>query len=125
VDDSRVNCEIVARILRMIGFKDVDVCLSAADSLGSLRSLRYGVLVTDLEMSPMSGVDLIRCIRADKLINTLPVVLMTGNKAEAGRMALQGEISDADIHILKPFKPETLLEKLHWKFDLEQGLLTG
>jgi two-component system chemotaxis response regulator CheY len=123
VDDSRVNCEIVQKILRAIGFRETQSRLGAADALPELRSLRYGLLVTDLEMSPMSGVDLIKCIRSDKLISTLPVVLMTGNRSEASRMTLQQEVSDADIHILKPFTPDVFLKKLELKFDLQQKVL--
>jgi two-component system, chemotaxis family, chemotaxis protein CheY len=124
VDDSRVTCELVMKILRAIGFRENQFRLGGAEALPELRSLRYGLLLTDLEMSPMSGVDLIKCIRSDKYISALPVVLMTGNRSEAARMTLQHVVSDADIHILKPFTPDTLIKKLESKFVVEQKVLS-
>lgn len=122
VDDSRVNCEIVAKIIKGVGFSEAKYCLSGAEALSELRTLRYGIVITDLEMTPMSGLDLINCIRNDQMIRTIPVVLMTGNEKEVARMVLQHEVSKADIHVLKPFTPDTLATKLSTKFSLEPAV---
>src|SRR6185312_16773359 len=110
VDDSRTSCEIVVRILKNIGFDSAESCQHGAEALVRLRTLKFGALVTDLEMSPMSGLDLISCVRSDPMLHQLPVILMTAKYDQLSSMVRHKVASGADIHILKPFTPSALLE---------------
>ena len=119
VDDSHTSCEIVTRILKRIGFDQVDGCESGAEALNLLRTSQYGSVVTDLEMHPVSGLDLINCIRGDPNLEHIPIILMTARVDQASEMVRRGGIPRADIHILKPFTPDALLEKINAKFFAE------
>ena len=122
VDDSRTSCEIVVRILKNIGFNGVESCQNGAEALVRLRTLKFGALVTDLEMSPMSGLDLISCVRSDPMLHQIPVILMTAKYDQLSNMVRHKIVSGADIHILKPFTPAALLEKLQTHFAIDNVL---
>ena len=119
VDDSHTTSELVIRILRTIGFVQVSGCATGAEALALLRTSQYGSVVTDLEMSPMSGLDLISCIRNDQALAHIPIILMTARVDQVSTMVRQHKISKADIHILKPFTPKALLDKINAKFFVE------
>jgi CheY-like chemotaxis protein len=122
VDDSRTSCEIVVRILKNIGFDSAESCQNGAEALVRLRTLKFGALVTDLEMSPMSGLDLISCVRSDPMLHQLPVILMTAKYDQLSNMVRHKVASGADIHILKPFTPSALLEKIQMRFAVDNFL---
>jgi two-component system chemotaxis response regulator CheY len=116
VDDSSSVTSIVLKIVKNIGFQNVEAALNASAAMEKLRSSSYGLLVTDLEMAGMSGLDLIRCVRADQQLNQLPIVLMTARLQKVTEMVSKKELSGADIHILKPFTVESLRMKLEQRF---------
>jgi two-component system chemotaxis response regulator CheY len=115
-DDSRATANIAMRILREIGFSKAECCGSGVDTLMKLRGNRYGLLLTDLEMPGLSGLDLIRCIRGDPQLSNLPIVLMTAKVEIISRMISHNERSAADIHILKPFTAQSLMQKIEDRF---------
>lgn len=112
VDDSRTMCEIMCRILKQAGFPDCDFSLEGIDALARLKFARYGLLMTDLNMNPISGPDLIRLIWADKDIPPIPIVLTSGNHHGVARAVIESERELADVYILKPFTAEALDRKL-------------
>lgn len=122
VDDSRTSCEIVVRILKKIGFNSSESCHDGTEALARLRTLKFGSVVTDLEMSPMSGLDLISCIRSDPMLHHLPAILMTAKYDQVSNMINNRIVSGADVHILKPFTPDALLEKINTHFAIDSVL---
>jgi two-component system chemotaxis response regulator CheY len=112
VDDSRTMCEIMCRILKQAGFPDCDFALEGIDALAKLKFSRYGLLMTDLNMNPISGPDLIRLVWADKDIPQIPIVLTSGNHQGVARAVIDSERELADVYILKPFTAEALDRKL-------------
>jgi len=112
VDDSRTMCEIMCRILKQAGFTDCDSATEAIDALAKLKSRRYGLLMTDLNMNPISGTDLIRLIWSDRDIAPIPTILTSGNHQGIGRAVVESERELADVYILKPFSAEALDRKL-------------
>ena len=112
VDDSRTMCEIMCRILRQAGFQDCDSATEAIDALAKLKSKRYGLLMTDLNMNPISGIDLIRLIWSDRDIAPIPTILTSGNHQGVARAVIESEQELADVYILKPFSVESLDRKL-------------
>src|SRR6185312_2373107 len=112
VDDSRTMCEVMCRILRQAGFPDCHSSTEALDALGELKLRRYGLLMTDLNMNPISGTDLIRLIWSDRDIAPIPTILTSGNYQGVARAVVESERELADVYILKPFSAETLDRKL-------------
>ena len=117
VDDSRVMCGLMCRILQQCGFLDCEFCTEAVEALSKLKSKRYSLLMTDLNMNPISGIDLIRLIWADRDILPIPIVLTSANHQSIARAVADSDRELADVYILKPFSHEALDRKLRDAFD--------
>lgn len=116
VDDSRVMCEIMCRVLRQIGFAQTSYVTEGLDALLKLRSTRYGLVLIDLNMNPVSGTELIQLIWVDKEIPPTPVVLTSANHSGIAKAVADAERELADVYILKPFTAEALDRKLRDAF---------
>jgi two-component system chemotaxis response regulator CheY len=106
----------MCRLLKQAGFSDCHSTTEAIDALAKLKSRRYGLLMTDLNMNPISGPDLIRLVWSDKDIPAIPTVLTSGNHQSVARAVIESDQELADIYILKPFSAETLNRKLQEVF---------
>jgi two-component system chemotaxis response regulator CheY len=109
-------CEIICKILRQTGFTKPEYVTEGIDALQKLRSTPYGLLLTDLEMNPISGIELIKLIWADRDILPIPVVLTSANHKNMAKALGDAQRQMADIYILKPFTAESLDRKLHAAF---------
>ena len=107
VDDSRTMTEIMCKSLQQIGFTDIDRVHNGASALDQLRVKRYGLVLSDWEMQPMNGPQLIERMRNDLSISTIPVILVTG-KHDQDHSWLAG----GDGYIVKPFTVHLLREKI-------------
>lgn len=116
VDDSATACKIIAKIFQAVGFAETDCCQDASEVLPRLRSRKHGLLVTDLEMTPISGLELIKRVRNEPSLNGLPIVLTTGNLQWIKQMISRFDRSGAEVHILKPFTADDLARKLDQAF---------
>lgn len=116
VDDSRVMCEIMCRILKQVQFVSCEFTTEGIDALLRLKSKPYGLLLTDLDMNPISGPELIRLIWADKEIPPIPVILTSGNTQSITRAVADSDRSLADAYLLKPFTADALDIKLRATF---------
>jgi len=117
VDDSRVMGDIMCRVLKQAGFDECESTTEGVDALLKLKTKRYGLLLTDLNMNPVSGIELIRSIWSDREIPQIPVVLTSGNYQSIAKAIAGSETDLADVYILKPFTAETLNRKLVSVFD--------
>jgi two-component system, chemotaxis family, chemotaxis protein CheY len=110
VDDFETMISIVRSMLRQLGFPQVDAELDARIALRRLRKKQYGLVISDWNMAPMSGYDLLKEVRADPNLASIPFILITGScSAEAVLAAKAAGVSD---YIIKPFTAETLQRKL-------------
>ena len=98
VDDSRTMTHMISDLVRKVGFADVDTALDGPTALDQLRNKRYGLVLSDWEMQPMSGEEFLKEMRRDKAIGNVPVILITG-KAGRGASWLAG----ASAYLPKPF----------------------
>jgi two-component system chemotaxis response regulator CheY len=98
VDDSLTMTGIISNLLGKIGFADVDIAHDGPSALERLRQKRYGLVLSDWEMEPMSGEQLLKEMRQDKTIGNVPIVLVT---ATAGRGA--SWLAGAAAYLRKPF----------------------
>jgi two-component system, chemotaxis family, chemotaxis protein CheY len=65
VDDSSTMIRIVSNQLRQIGFVDIDEVQGGATALAKMRTKSYGLVISDWNMEPITGIDLLRQVRAD------------------------------------------------------------
>src|SRR6188472_1264658 len=110
VDDSPTTTLIVAKLLAQCGFEEVDQAPSGEQALDQLGKHRYGLIVADVNMAGMNGVELLARVRGHATYHDVCVVLMT---AMRDRQLLEAAVShNADCVILKPFTSAALKEKL-------------
>jgi two-component system, chemotaxis family, chemotaxis protein CheY len=108
VDDFRTMADIVSRLLREIGYTDVDNALDGNAALESLRGKNYRLVISDLEMKPMSGPDLVKEIRRLPNRSDTRIILITAYKFALDEMKLAG----ANGYLLKPFSTAVLRDKI-------------
>jgi two-component system chemotaxis response regulator CheY len=115
VDDMMSMRNIVKRALLEIGYKDIHDALNGEDALEKLKSGGFGLVLLDWNMPIMSGIELLRIIRADPALQTLPVLMITAEaKMDNIMEAVQTGVSD---YLVKPFSGQALQEKLEKMFQ--------
>jgi two-component system chemotaxis response regulator CheY len=107
VDDSRTMTEIMCRLLQQIGFTDVDCAHDGLSALEQLRAKRYKLVLSDWEMQPMDGPQLIEAMRRDPALSNIPVILVTGKRDQD-----HAWLAGGDGYIVKPFTAQALREKV-------------
>ena len=115
VDDFSTMRRIIKNLLRDLGFTNTAEADDGNSALPLLRSGGFDFLVTDWNMPGMSGIDLLKEVRADEKLRTLPVLMVT---AEAKREQIV-EAAQAGVngYVVKPFTAQTLKEKLDKIFE--------
>ena len=106
VDDNPESLEMVAALLRARGF-DVDTAVDGPGALDSLDRHRPDVVLLDVMMPAMSGMEVLDRIRASPQHAAIPVILVTGRSSDEDM--LEGYKFGADYYIRKPFTPRQLL----------------
>lgn len=114
VDEYRTMLRIVRRILLQLGYDDVDCVVDAAAALERLDQKHYDLVISDWNLHPMSGLDLLRAVRSRAALRTLPFLMITAADRDASVMA--AEDAGASGHITKPFDAETLHAKVQSAF---------
>jgi two-component system chemotaxis response regulator CheY len=112
VDDSATMCAVMKKILQSLDFDDVQARQSALEAFEELKQRDYGFVLCDVEMHPVSGVELVRMMRRDKFLRHVPVILTTVDAGVVTDMFKGGASFLADGFILKPFKATELKDKL-------------
>jgi two-component system, chemotaxis family, chemotaxis protein CheY len=110
VDDQQVMVDLTMRVLTRIGFDAVDHARDGQTALDMLRRRKYQLVISDLFMEPISGLEILRTIRADHGLEHTPFLLMTGDVGPGAVIAAKH--ARADAYLLKPFTPEQLRTKL-------------
>ncbi len=110
VDDFSTMRRILRNLLKELGFTNVDEAEDGAAALHKLRTQTYEFVVSDWNMPNMTGIELLRAVRADPQIKHLPFLMIT---AEAKREnIIEAATAGAHGYIVKPFTAATLEEKL-------------
>ncbi len=110
VDDKQIMIDIVLRILGRLALTTVDVAQDGTRALDLLRQKTYGLVISDLNMAPVSGLDLLRSIRADDRLRKIPFLMMSGEGDPYTLVSARR--AGLDNFILKPFTPAALEDKL-------------
>lgn len=110
VDDYKTMLRIIRNLLKQIDFNNVEEASDGAEALGKLRANNFGLVISDWNMQPMTGMQLLQEVRADTRLKTLPFIMITAeSKVENVIAAKQAGVSN---YIVKPFNAETLREKI-------------
>ncbi len=115
VDDFSTMRRIIKNLLRDLGFNNTEEADDGNTGLPKLQTGNFDFLVTDWNMPGMTGIDLLRAVRADDKLKTLPVLMVTAEaKKEQIVMAAQEGVNG---YIVKPFTAQTLKEKIDKIFE--------
>ncbi len=110
VDDYSTMIRIICNLLKQIGYQNVDNANDGATALAKMRARRYGLVISDWNMEPMSGYDLLKEVRADPALATTPFIMITAeSKTENVIAAKRAGVSN---YIVKPFNAQTLQNKI-------------
>lgn len=110
VDDYKTMLRIIRNLLKQLGFDNVDEATDGSAALQKLRNKEYKLVISDWNMEPMSGMQLLTEVRADNKLKDMPFIMITAeSKTENVVAAKQAGVSN---YIVKPFNAATLKTKL-------------
>jgi len=106
VDDFNTMNRIIRNLLKQIGFEDVDDASDGVSALAKMRDKTYGLVISDWNMEPMSGYDLLKEVRGRPELSDTPFIMVTADaKTESVRAAEKAGVSN---YIVKPFTAQKL-----------------
>ena len=110
VDDMATMRRIVKTVLKQLGFSNITEAENGEEGLQKLRAEEFHFVVSDWNMPVMTGIDMLRAIRADEKLKPIPVLMVTAEAQQHNLVeAVQAGVSN---YIVKPFTAETMQEKL-------------
>ncbi len=120
VDDFSTMRRIIKNLLRDLGFNNTSEADDGNTALPMLKSGDFDFLITDWNMPGMQGIDLLKAVRSDPQLSSLPVLLVT---AEAKKeQIIEAAQAGVNGYIVKPFNAATLKEKIERIFErIEAG----
>jgi two-component system chemotaxis response regulator CheY len=110
VDDYSTMIRIIRNLLKQIGFENIDDANDGSTALAKMRAKKYGLVISDWNMEPMTGYDLLLKVRADPALSTTPFIMITAeSKIENVIAAKEAGVNN---YIVKPFNAVTLKAKI-------------
>jgi two-component system, chemotaxis family, chemotaxis protein CheY len=110
VDDYATMIRIVSNLLRQLGFSNIDTAMDGETALERMNARRYGLVLSDWNMEPMTGLDLVKAVRNDQTLNDTPFIMVTAESKPEN--VITAKLAGVDSYIVKPFNAETLKRKL-------------
>jgi len=120
VDDYSTMVRIIRNLLRQLGFEDVDDAKDGTSALAKMHSRRYGLVISDWNMEPMTGYDLLREVRADPEIGETPFIMVTAESKTENVIAAKK--AGVNNYIVKPFNAQTLKAKIEAVFNAGEAV---
>jgi two-component system chemotaxis response regulator CheY len=115
VDDYSTMIRIIRNLLKQIGFENVDDANDGSAALAKMQGKQYGLIISDWNMEPMTGYDLLREVRANPALSKTPFIMITAeSKTENVIAAKKAGVSN---YIVKPFNAATLKTKMEAVFE--------
>jgi len=115
VDDFSTMRRIVKNLLQELGFSNIQEADDGATALPMLKAATFDFVVTDWNMPGMTGIDLLKAIRADASLKAIPVLMVTAENSR--EQIIEAAQSGVNGYIVKPFTAITLKEKIDRIFD--------
>ncbi len=110
VDDYKTMVRIIQNLLKSLGFTNVHGAVSAAEALSKMTEHRYGLVISDWNMEPMSGLDLLVKVRGDQDQKETPFIMVTAESKTENVVAAKR--AGVNNYIVKPFNAQTLKLKM-------------
>jgi len=114
VDDYTTMIRILRNLLGQIGFVDIEDAADGSGALAKLRARKYGLVIADWNMEPMTGYDLLREVRKDPALAATPFIMVTAESKTENVIAAKK--AGVNNYIVKPFNAQTLQNKIESVF---------
>jgi len=110
VDDYKTMVRIIRNLLKQLGFQHVDDAADGSEALSKMRQKKYGLVISDWNMEPMTGYELLKEVRGDALLSRTPFIMVTAESKTENVVAAKK--AGVDNYIVKPFNAQTLKSKI-------------
>jgi two-component system chemotaxis response regulator CheY len=110
VDDYKTMIRIIRNLLKQLGFVNVDEASDGTAALNMMREKDYGLVISDWNMEPMTGYELLREVRADDHLSRTPFIMVTAESKTDNVVAAKK--AGVNNYIVKPFNAATLKSKI-------------
>jgi two-component system, chemotaxis family, chemotaxis protein CheY len=114
VDDYNTMIRIIRNLLKQLGFEDVDDASDGSAALSKLREKKYGLVISDWNMEPMTGYELLKEVRQDPGLSKTPFIMVTAESKTENVIAAKK--AGVNNYIVKPFNAQTLKTKIEAVF---------
>ena len=114
VDDSKTTRQVLNLSLTDAGFS-ITEAVDGLDATHFLEEEQYDLMITDLKMPRMDGLELTRKVRASEKHKYIPIIILTTESAEEKK--LEGKAAGASCWIVKPFQPDQLLQVVNMSLE--------
>lgn len=110
VDDYKTMLNIIRTLLTQLGFSNIYEATDGATALQKLREANFGLVIADWNMEPVSGLQLLKEVRADNRLKNMPFIMVTAESKTENVVAARA--AGVNNYILKPFTAATLKQKI-------------
>ena len=110
VDDYKTMLRVIRNLLMQLGFREVDEASNGEQALEMIKHKKYDLVISDWNMEPMTGLQLLKEIRADAKLAGTPFIMVTAESKTENVIAAKK--AGVNQYIVKPFNAETLKGKI-------------
>ena len=110
VDDYKTMIRIIRNLLKQIGFENVDEASDGQEAYEKMQKNKYGLVISDWNMEPMTGYELLQKVRADESMKATPFIMVTAESKTENVIAAKK--AGVNNYIVKPFNAGTLKAKM-------------
>jgi two-component system chemotaxis response regulator CheY len=110
VDDYNTMIRIIRNLLKQLGFENVDEASDGVAALAKLREKKFSLVISDWNMEPMTGYELLQNVRSDDKLKAMPFIMVTAESKTENVVAAKK--AGVNNYIVKPFNAATLKSKM-------------
>jgi len=110
VDDYQTMIRIIRNLLNQLGFRNVEEAKDGRQALEKMQASKYGLVISDWNMEPMTGFELLQQVRASEALKATPFIMITAESKTENVIAAKK--AGVNNYIVKPFNAETLKGKI-------------
>lgn len=114
VDDYKTMIRIIRNLLKQLGFNEIDDAADGTEALEKMKQRPYGLVISDWNMEPMTGYELLKEVRSDEKLLKTPFIMVTAESKTENVIAAKK--AGVNNYIVKPFNAATLSAKINAVF---------
>jgi len=116
VDDYKTMVRIIRNLLKQLGFENVDDAADGTEAFAKMKDQKYGLVISDWNMEPMTGYELLKQVRGDANLTKTPFIMVTAESKTENVIAAKK--AGVNNYIVKPFNAQTLKGKIEAVFGV-------